>query len=71
MHGWVLVKMKVILDSLQDKNADFVEKVNNCFAVLADASMIFPGKNQFIFDWLLNSMLKIGKFDDTNMYLHF
>ncbi len=46
---------------------DFLVKVSNAQNILFDAQYVFPGKMQILMDWLLNSLVKIGKFDESNM----
>ena len=60
--------MDELVSSLHGRGLSFAEKVTNAQAILTDEDTIFPGKEQFVLDWLLSSLLKIGKFDDSNRY---
>lgn len=63
--------MEQLVSSLSDKSIDFIQKLENSEAIRTQDGYTFPGKLQFILDWLLGSLLKIGKFDDSNLYNDF
>ena len=60
--------MEHLVSSLSDKSIDFIAKIHYAQCILNADGCIFPERIQFIWDWLLSSLLKIGKHDDSNLY---
>lgn len=58
--------MEALVSSLTDKSIDFLVKIHNAQCILEASDCIFPDRVQFLWDWLVGSLLKIGKFDDSN-----
>jgi hypothetical protein len=59
--------MEAALASLNSKSVDFLDKVKTANHIFVDQTILFPGRTQFLLDWLCGSLLKIGKFDDSNL----
>lgn len=61
--------MQNLVDILEDRSVDFLDRVAKAYDIFEDCEYLYPGKIQMLFDWLSASLLKIGKFDDTSKYI--